>query len=361
MITDTFFEKYFKNIKVVELASVLAGPQVGSFLAELGAKVVKVENKLQNGDPTRQWKLQSENSQAPITSYYASANYNKESILLNLTDSIDYAECIRHVKNADIVISNFTNKVAQKLKVDYKSVRELNENIIFCQLYGYTHDDQRPGYDLIMQAEAGYMYMNGEANSIPVKMPVALIDLMAAHQMKESILLSLLKKEKTNEGSYVEVSLYKSAIASLANQASNFLMEGHVPQRMGSLHPNIAPYGEQFTSADGIQFIIAIGSDAQFNKLGKTLNESILLVSKFESNMSRVKHRKELQSTLQSEFHLANFNKISKLLKNIGVAFCQIKTMNEVFAEPIAKSMILESEIEGYTAKCVSQLSFDIK
>jgi len=260
-----------KDIVVVELASVLAGPLAGSFLAEHGAQVIKIENKRSGGDVTRQWRLKDEDENSKISAYYSSANYGKEVVTLDLGDEADYSSLLSIMEEADVVISNSQKKTAIKLQVDYGSLSVRFPNIIYAQLVAYSWDDPRPGYDLVMQAEAGFISMNGTVAGEVAKMPVALIDVIAGHQIKEAILLGLLSRYKNGKGSYSEVSLYKSAISGLANQASNYLMCGHVPKPMGTLHPNIAPYGDLVTTADKKMLILAIGSDKQFEKLGKTL------------------------------------------------------------------------------------------
>jgi crotonobetainyl-CoA:carnitine CoA-transferase CaiB-like acyl-CoA transferase len=234
----------FKNLKVVELASVLAGPLTGTFFAELGAKVVKIENKLTQGDVTRTWKLPTESKENSVSAYYSAANYSKESLFLNVKDSSDYELLIEHIKDADIVISNYKPSTARKLKLDYKDLKPYNPSLIYAELTGFGGDDSRPAFDVVLQAETGFMYMNGEPHRNPVKMPVALIDVLAAHHMKEAILCALINKLKTGEGQHISMSLYECALASLANQATNWLMEGHIPQPMGTQHPNIAPYGD---------------------------------------------------------------------------------------------------------------------
>jgi len=352
---------FFVDLRVLDLSSVLAGPQVGSFFSELGAQVIKIENFRSNGDATRQWKLESEKGNDGISSYYASANYQKESIFLDLQKKQDYNKLLQFADAADIIISNFQQRVAVKLKVDYDTLSERNSNMIYAQINAYTSNDPRPGYDLVMQAETGFMSMNGHPNGNPAKMPVALIDLMAAHQLKEAILMALIKRERHAAGSLVEVSLYQSAIASLANQASNYLMAGHVPEKLGSLHPNIAPYGDAYTSEDNITFILAVGSDEQYYKLGKTLNGGKLLSSTFDSNSSRLSNRSELNELLQTEFSQRSYEEIERLLDNQNVPFCRVLSLDRVFTEKLAKDMILDHVIEGDAVKSVSQIAFTIK
>lgn len=360
MIQDQFIKSFFKKIVVLDLSSVLAGPQVGSFFSELGAEVIKIENKNSQGDPTRQWKLEVEDQNSSISSYYASANYKKSTLLLDLTHWEDYEKMKQFAMRADIVVSNALPKVSTKLKIDYDTLKNLNPKIIYAQLVAYGADDDRPGYDLVMQAEAGFMAMNGSQNGKPAKMPVAIIDLMAAHQMKEAILIAMLKRAETSQGSLIQVSLYQSAIASLANQASNFLMCGHIPQKMGSLHPNIAPYGEVMTSSDGVEFILAVGSDEQYRKLGKTLNSVVLQSDIFISNQQRVKQRISLLGHLESAFQKLPYEEISIQLKSQQIPFCRVNRLDEVFDNELAKEMIISQKLDDIEARSVSQIAFKI-
>lgn len=344
---------------VVELASVLAGPLAGSFLSELGATVVKIENKIAGGDVTRQWRLPSESSDLPISAYYASANTGKSVLKLDLTSTEDYQILMEQISKADIVISNFQKVTAEKLKIDHHTIHALYPQVIYAQLSAYTYDDPRPGYDLVMQAEAGYMSMTGTAEDQLCKMPVAMIDIMAGHQLKEVILLGVIHKMKTGSGSFLEVSLYKSAISGLVNQASNYLMQGDVPQPMGTLHPNIAPYGDIFTTKDGIMVILAVGSDHQFAKLGKTLSLADELQHTFRSNKERVAHRKELTDVLQRQFSELSFIELSPQLTQQQIPFCRVSDMSTVFTDPIAIEMIIKEDLEGVPAEKVKNVAFD--
>ena len=350
-----------QDLVVVELASVLAGPLVGSFLAEHGAKVIKIENKKYGGDVTRQWKLGNEDAETKISAYYASANYGKEVIALDLVEESDYGHLISILSDADVVISNFQKKTALKLKVDYQSIVSHVPEIIFAQLVAYSWDDPRPGYDLVMQAEAGFISMNGTVSGEMAKMPVALIDVIAGHQIKEAILLSLLSKSKDGRGSYSEISLYKSAISALANQASNYLMSGHVPKPMGTLHPNIAPYGDIVITNDKKKVILAIGSDKQFEKLGKTLKLAVELLHTFRLNKVRVSKRDELMLQIRSKIEALSYNSLKLSLQNANIPFCSIAQLDEVFENPLAKEMIIEETIEYQNTRKVSNTAFTIK
>jgi crotonobetainyl-CoA:carnitine CoA-transferase CaiB-like acyl-CoA transferase len=234
-----------KELTVIELSTVLAGPSVGMFFAELGAKVIKIEHPT-IPDVTRSWKLPYEQHDVPVSAYFSSVNYGKSYLTLNLLDTDDYSNFIELIKNADILLTNFKRGDDHKLGIETKKLQQLNKRLIIGKISGFGEESDRVAYDLILQAETGFMSMNGTTDSGPVKMPVALIDILAGHQLKEGILLALMDRQLTGKGSEVSVSLYDAAVCSLANQASNFLMTGHIAKRMGSLHPNIAPYGELF-------------------------------------------------------------------------------------------------------------------
>jgi len=353
---------FFKDLKVVELASVLAGPAVGMFFAELGAEVIKVENPKTGGDITRAWKLSTEQQNKSESAYYCSVNWGKKTFFWDLEMANDYEQLMALIKVSDIVISNFKLGSAQKMGLDYQTLKTVKPDLIFAQLTAYSEEDSRVGFDVILQAEAGFLYMTGEPNGKPVKMPVALIDLMAAHQLKEGLLLALLHKARTGEGSFVSTSLFESAIASLANQASNWLMAGHIPQKMGTQHPNIAPYGDIFYTADNKPIIVAIGTDKQFQVFCELLGiAEVAMDEKFKKNASRVIHREALEHLLANAFLQFEFEIILQALQQKGVPVGKVNTMPEVFLEPLAQAMILENSIhENEIGRRVKTIAFNI-
>ncbi len=200
----------FKDLKVIELAGVLAGPSVGYFFAELGATVVKIENPKTSGDVTRSWKLKTENPKDEGSAYFWSVNAFKEFISLDISLPSNLQKLYSIVKDADILITNFKYGDEEKLKIDYPTLSKLNSKLIYAAINGFGQNSPRTAYDLILQAESGFMSMNGEANSKALKMPVALIDLLAGHQLKEAILIGLLKRYETKKGCHVSVSLFDS-------------------------------------------------------------------------------------------------------------------------------------------------------
>ena len=332
----------------MELASVLAGPAVGLFFAELGAQVLKIENKRSGGDVTRSWKLPGEDPEAPASAYYAAVNWHKDVWMCDLTEAGDRARVLEAIRTADIVISNFRKDAAIGMGVDYASLSRLHPGLIFGQITGYGDDDPQPAFDVVLQAEAGFMFMSGHPDAAPVKMPVALIDLLAAHQLKEGLLLALLRRERSGQGAYVSVSLMESAIASLANQATNWLMAGHIPQPMGSQHPNIAPYGDAFTGADGKKLVLAVGNDRQFAALCTVLGmPELTLDPRFIHNSRRVAHREALIAALGPPMARQPIASLLPQLRAAGVPCGAIRNMQEVFEHPLAQAMLLEEEDEA--------------
>ena len=357
----------FQNLKIVELASVLAGPAVGMFFAELGAEVIKIENKTTGGDVTRSWQLPNEQvnideNGISDSAYFHSVNYGKKHYFLDLQSVTDREKVYDILRGCDVVISNFKKTSAEKMGMDYETIKALTPSVIYAQIYGFDEEDETPAFDVVLQAEAGFMFMNGEKGGNAVKMPVALIDLLAAHQLKEGILVALLKRERTGEGSFVSTSLYESAVASLANQATNWLMAGHIPQRIGSEHPNIAPYGDMFYTLDNKYVVLACGTEKQWLSLCKALElEDLIEDKRFKTNALRVKNRAELHAILRGVMELYGRDELIELLKKNQIPVGAIRNMPEVFENKTAQAMILEdATLENVVTKCVKTVAFKI-
>ncbi|WMX12846.1 MULTISPECIES: CaiB/BaiF CoA-transferase family protein [unclassified Aureispira] len=354
-------ESIFKDLKVIELASVLAGPAVGLFFAELGADVIKIENKKTGGDVTRTWRLPSEDKTASVSAYYCAINWKKEVQFLDLSTEEGKNAVYELVKTADVVVANYKKQSAQKLGMDYEHLKAIRPELIYANISGFGEESERVAFDVVLQAESGFMYMNGQADGPPTKMPVALIDVLAAHQLKEGILVALLQRYKTGQGAYVSVSLLEAAVASLANQATNWLMGKHIPQRMGSLHPNIAPYGELFETKDAKRLILSIGSDRQFVNLCTCINRPDLLENEnYQTNIARVKHRVVLAKELSQTFKGLIAEDILERCHQKFVPIGQVRNMQEVFEQPTAQKMILEEEVDGLLTQRVRTAAFKI-
>ena len=349
------------NLKVLDLSTVLAGPSVGMFFAELGASVVKIEHP-SIPDVTRSWKLASEEKDSPVSAYFSSVNYGKTYLSLNLTNEKDHAQFLELVKDADILLTNFKLGDDRKLGLESKSILEINPRLIIGKISGFGDQSDRVAYDLILQAETGFMSMNGTKDSGPIKMPVALIDVLAGHQLKEGILLALMERQLTGKGREVSVSLFDAAVCSLANQASNYLMTGHVAQRIGSLHPNIAPYGELFKTKDGATLTFAIGSDNHFEKFVTELGfPELARDARFIHNQQRLENREILFALLETLIYPLDSEQILANLHLKHVPCAKVKALDEVFQAEEAKSLVLSEEIEGKATKRVRTTAFKLK
>lgn len=353
--------KPFSDLKVIELAGVLAGPSAGLFFAELGANVIKIENPKTGGDVTRSWKLKTEDKTDKASAYFWSVNTGKEILFLDLSIDKDLQSFYELIKTADILITNYKLGDDLKLKVDYNTLKTLNPTLIYASINGFGSNNPRTAYDLILQAESGFMFMNGEKNAAPLKMPVALIDILAGHQLKEGILVALLNKYKTNKGSHITVSLFDTAVSSLANQATNWLIAHHLPSAQGSLHPNIAPYGEIFTTKDNHQITFAIGSDKQFKHLCEILNLDLYTASEFANNQQRVSNRIDLFSKLNSNIIQLDFNTLFNECLKYDVPIGKIRNLKEVFELPEAQRLLSGFSHENKTVHSVKSVSFKIE
>lgn len=347
----------FSHLKIIDLSTVLAGPAVATFFAELGAQVLKIENK-KAPDVTRSWKLKGEAEQ-DVSAYFSSVNFSKKYTQLDLLNIEDYQFLLKLVEGADILISNFKFGDAEKLNVSDKILHQINPKLIIGKIEGFSASEDRVAYDLILQAETGYMSMNGSLDSGPIKMPVALIDVLAAHQLKEGLLLALLQRDSHPLPQSISVSLYDAAICSLTNQASNFLMQHKIPERIGSLHPNIAPYGELFQTADQKTVTFAIGSDLHFEKLCTYLNKVQIFENPlYVSNQTRVVHRQKLYEELIPAIAALNSANLMEDMKKLHIPFGIIKNLKDVFDHPAAMKLVREEMIENTSTKRITQIAF---
>lgn len=343
---------------VLELANILAGPITTMAFAELGARVIKVENPGTGGDATRGWKLASEPADTDLSGYFCCANWGKESLACDFTRESGRAVVHDLVRRSDIVVVSFKPGDEQKFGLDYVTLAALNPRLIYGQITAYGADDPRPGFDAILQAEAGFTYLNGEPDGPPTKMPVALIDLLLAHQLKVGLLLALLKRERTGRGSLVTTSLFEAGVASLANQATNYLVGGVVPRRMGSEHPNIVPYGSVLGCSDGRDVVIAAATEKQYRELVRAIGLPELAEDPaYATGQQRVRHREALLTRIRGRAAQLDSADLAERLRSARVPFGFVNDMAAVFAEPGAQRLMLEGEQDGRTLRGVRSLA----
>lgn len=341
-----------EGLKVLDLSTVLAGPSVGTFLAELGAEVIKIESP--QGDVTRTWYGTHEDTSS-TSAYYLSVNANKKVETLDL--HVDREQLEQAIANSDIVLLNFKPSDELKFELAPKKLLERYPHLIIGKIKGFEHEEGRVAYDVAIQAETGFMSINGEKGSDPLKLPVAFMDVLAAHQLKEGILCALLNKTKTGKGMVVECSLESAGVVSLMNQGSNYLKTGIAPKSSGSLHPNIAPYGEQIVFKDQVRIVLAIGSDRQFQSLCRVM-QCIDMANdpRFTTNILRVTHRHLLQDQLKEAASQLSFFTLRNIFIEENIPFGEVKSIDQVMKGKTASERVI---IHPKGERSISQIGFN--
>lgn len=289
------------RVRILDFSRVLAGPLATMALADLGAEVTKVERP-GTGDDTRSWG--PPHDAAGEATYFQAVNRNKRSVVLDLADAEDLAEARRLALAADVVVENFRPGVMAKLGLDYESLAAENPGLIFCSITGFGGSSpgaELPGYDLLVQALGGLMSVTGEPEGEPLKVGVALVDVIAGLYAAVGILAALEHRRESGEGQLVEVDLLSALLAGLVNQSSGYTVADVTPQRMGNRHPSIAPY-ELLRCGEG-EIVLAVGNDRQFAELCAVLGEPGLAdEERFATNPARVANRKALRRLLEAAF-----------------------------------------------------------
>ena len=342
------------GLRVLDLSRVLAGPWAGQLLADLGADVVKVERPGQ-GDDTRAWGPpwldDGEGRATSEAAYYLSANRNKRSITVDLSQPEGQRLVRELAAQADIVIENFKVGGLEQYGLDHASLRAQNPRLIYCSITGFGQTGPyapRAGYDFLIQGMGGLMSLTGrpddEAGAGPMKVGVALTDVMTGLYATVAVLAALSHRERTGEGQHIDMALLDVQVACLANQASNYLVGGTVPRRMGNAHLNIVPY-QEFPTSDGYM-IIAVGNDGQFGKLCDTLGHAEWARDeRFTTNPQRVKHRAELIDLLRGVTMTRGTADWVAAMEDAGVPCGPINTLDRVFEDPQVQARGLRIEM----------------
>jgi len=336
------------GIKVVELARVLAGPWIGQTLADLGADVIKVESP--DGDETRGWGppfLTTEGETA--AAYFHGCNRGKRSIVADFGTERGREIVRRLASRSDVLVENFKVGGLQKFGLDYASLRPINPRLVYCSLTGFGQTGpyaKRAGYDFLIQGMSGYMDITGESDGPPEKVGVAVCDLFTGLYGVIAIEAALIARERTGAGQHIDLSLFDTMGAMLANQAMNFLASGKAPKRMGNAHPNLAPY-QTLPVADG-WFIIAVGNDGQFARLCGVLGLAALASDpRFATNAARVTHRAELEQALIGKTRLWKRDDLLAALEAAVTPAGPINTVADLFTDPQFKARGMQIEPQG--------------
>jgi crotonobetainyl-CoA:carnitine CoA-transferase CaiB-like acyl-CoA transferase len=330
-----------RGIIVADFSRVLAGPLATMTLADLGARVIKVERP-GTGDDTRTWGPPFSDTGS---TYFESVNRNKESICLDLADAADRALARELATRADVVIENFRQGTMDAAGLGYDAIRQLNPGVVYASITGFGAGAGAdiPGYDFVVQALGGLMSITGEAGGVPMKVGVALVDVLTAKDVAIGVLAALRAREASGTGARLELTLLSSLQGALANQAQAWLGAGVTPGRLGNVHPSIAPY-QTLNCADG-ELAIAVGNDAQFAKLCSALGASELASdARFATNPDRVGNRKELVALLEVRLAGGSALEWERRLAAVGVPAGRVATIAEGLE--LATSLGLEPTIE---------------
>jgi crotonobetainyl-CoA:carnitine CoA-transferase CaiB-like acyl-CoA transferase len=348
------------GVRVVDLTRVLAGPYCTMMLGDLGADVIKIEIP-GRGDDTRQWG-------PPFTAkgesaYFISANRNKRSLTLDLKSDKGIQILKALIRDADAVVENFRAGTMARWGLDYEALQAIRPGLIYCSITGYGHSGpykERPGYDFIAQALAGFMSITGPADGEPIRAGVAIADLASGIFAFGAIMAALYAREGSGEGQQIDISLLDSQLALMSYVASNYLISGETPKRYGNAHPNIVPY-EVLEAADGYM-AFAAGNDGQWRKFCEAVDKKEWIEDeRFATNPARNQNRGILIPLLNELFRKRSISDWTTLCEQIGLPASGINDMADVFQDPQVQARELRVEFERQDGEMIPMVASPLK
>ena len=325
-------------------------------LGDLGADVIKVEHP-ERGDDTRHWGPPFTGGES---AYFLSVNRNKRSISADLKEPEDLEKIKQLAAGADVVIENMKRGALEKFGLGYEELREANPGLVYCSITGFGpgKDEQRPGYDFLVQARAGIMGITGfpEPEGQPTKVGVAIADIVCGLHAATAILAALRRRDATGEGARIEVPLFESTLSWLANRGQEYLVSGEDKGRMGNAHPTIVPY-QTFDASDK-QIAVAVGNDAQFERLCEAIGrEDLAQDERYATNPGRVANRQELVEVMQREFSERTAEEWVEKIRGVGIPCGPVNTLSEALADEHLASTDMLQEIEHPLAGVLQMLA----
>jgi crotonobetainyl-CoA:carnitine CoA-transferase CaiB-like acyl-CoA transferase len=316
------------GVRVLDLSRVLAGPWCGMVLGDLGAEVIKVEHP-KRGDDTRDWGLRVGSTE---TAYFNSVNRNKRSVSLDLQTAEGQQIARELAQKSDVVIQNFKFGGAEKLGLGYEQLKQEHEDLIYCSISGYDRtgpEAARPGYDLVVQGEAGLMALNGEADQPPLKFGVAAVDLFTGMYSAQAVLAALFERQQTGKGRHIEMALFDCGLMITSYYGLEALIMGEDPPRYGNAHPSIVPYGV-FDAADG-PLVITVGNNSQFARFCREVIERPDLAEddRFKTNINRAANREVLVPELNREIGQRKRQVLLQRLTQAGIPCGEVLGLHE--------------------------------
>ena len=330
-----------EGVRVLDLSRVLAGPYATMVLGDLGADVLKIEHP-ERGDDTRHWGPPFAGGES---AYFLSVNRNKRSIGMNLKDQEGLERVKKLAAEADVLIENWRRGALEKLGLGYKALREENPDLIYCSITGFGPgpDEDRPGYDFLVQARGGVMGITGQPGGEPTKVGVAISDIVCGLFASNAILAALYRRSATGEGTRIEVPLFESTLGWLANRGQEYLVSGEDTGLIGNAHPSIVPY-QTFHASDK-PLVVAVGNNTQFANLCRAIGRPELAEDeRYATNPDRVSNREALISELQQEFGKRKADEWAEEIRAAGVPSGPVNTLPDVFAdEHVLRSGMLQT------------------
>ncbi len=357
------------GVRVLDLSRVLAGPWASQLLGDLGAEVIKIERP-GVGDDTRGWGppfLKNGAGETTDAAYFLSANRNKKSVAIDIA-APEGADIVRRIaKTSHILLENFKVGGLKKYGLDYESLAAINPALVYCSITGFGQtgpEAPRAGYDYMIQAMGGLMSITGQPDGAPggepMKAGVAVADLFSGMYAGAAILAALRHAERTGQGQHVDVALFDCQIAMLANQASNFLVSGKAPGRLGNAHPNIAPY-QVFVTADG-HIVIAVGNDGQFAAFARAIGlPGLADEERYKTNRGRVAAREPLVAAIAPAMRARTTKDWLAAMEDAGVPAGPINTIDKVFAEPQAVARAMTAPLARADANDAAMVVHPVK
>jgi crotonobetainyl-CoA:carnitine CoA-transferase CaiB-like acyl-CoA transferase len=336
-----------EGVRVVDMTEAMAGPWCGMLLGDFGADVIKVERP-GTGDQARGWGPPFIDSES---AYFLSNNRNKRSVAIDFTRARGLELLHRLIATADVFLTNLPRRDSLVRRgLDYESLSARHPRLIYGSISGYGWSGPRaemPGYDLIAQAEAGTMSLTGEPDGEPMRYPIAIADVTTGYNATLGILAALLVRERTGKGQFLEVSLFDSQVAWLANVGGGYLNTGRHPRRWGNQHPNIVPY-QVFRAGDGRHFVLAVGTEALWERFCRVagIEDTLARDPRFATNPDRVAHRDELVPLLEKIIATRPAAHWLEQLRAADIPAGPVQSVEEAFADPQTEARRLVVELE---------------
>ncbi|CAD8175967.1 unnamed protein product [Paramecium pentaurelia] len=340
----------YKQLKVLDLSRILVGPYATMLLSDLGAQVIKVESF--EGDETRKWGPPFFNNQS---TYFLSINRSKLSICVDLKKGNQFIKQL--VEQSDVLVENFTSGVMDRLGLGYDELSKINPRLIYASVNGFGSNNNQPGFDYIMQAETGFMHITGEKDREPMKVGVAIIDVLTALNLCNGIQGALYQRIHTNRGCHIQTSLYESAIASLVNVSGMYLNGQKDMHRMGNQHPSISPYGT--FKIKNKYIVIGVAQDNQFQSLCKILNLNHLINDeKYKENKGRVQNSEKLKRIIEEALENWDVENLINEMKKNKIPVGEVKSVGQCLDSQHSKSLNMVIELENGEKIIRNPLSF---